>query len=156
MTEPIIKMKAPVGVGDIRTKNGDKVIVGATGYINVPPSQCIDMLNSGCIPIIVSSGWVTPQDAATIVIDAALGTFFRVGLPGNRTLGNPINLTPGQELTIMLVNNAPGNHTLAYGSMWKFAGGVNTISTGSNAVDVIKAFYDGTTSMRAILNRGYV
>jgi hypothetical protein len=91
--------------------------------------------------------WVTPTVltyAATINSDANLGNF-RVILTGNATLANPTNLQDGMMLNYVIVQDGSGNHTMNYGTKFKFVNGAGfTLSTAAGAVDMISAYYDGT------------
>lgn len=66
---------------------------------------------------------VALTDAATIAVDLNTGINFTVTLGGNRTLGNPTNVKPGQTGVIYVTQDGTGGRTLAFGSNWKFAGG---------------------------------
>lgn len=79
---------------------------------------------------------VALTDAATIATDLSLGNNFSVTLGGNRTLGNPTNITAGQHGSIFITQDGTGSRTLAYGSYWKFEGGTAPVATTTaNAVD---------------------
>ena len=54
---------------------------------------------------------------------------------------------------MVIQQDSTGGRTMS--STMKFAGGSKTLSTGSNAVDMICLFYDGTTYY-ATLSKGYV
>jgi hypothetical protein len=85
---------------------------------------------------------VSLTDAGTITTDAALGNNFRVTLGGNRTLGNPTNMTDGCILNWKIKQDGTGSRTLAYGSKFKWAGGTApTLSTTAAARDFITAQY---------------
>jgi len=87
-------------------------------------------------------------DAATIAVDMSLGNNFSVTLGGNRTLGNPTNLTAGQSGIIFLTQDATGSRTLAYSSFWKFPNGVAPVlTTTASAVDAIIYTVRSTTSI---------
>lgn len=95
---------------------------------------------------------VALTDGATITPDFSLGNNYSVTLAGNRTLANPTNLVAGQTGSIFITQDATGSRTLAYGSSWKFAGGVvPTLSTGANAVDRIDYTVRTTSSIHAVL-----
>lgn len=83
-------------------------------------------------------------DAASIATDASKSDVFTVTLGGNRTLANPTNLAPGQEITVIVTQDATGSRTLAYGNLWTFAGGAPTLTLTANAVDMLQGRYDGT------------
>ena len=94
---------------------------------------------------------VTLTDAATIAVD--MSTFINaiVTLGGNRTLGTPSNPKVGQSGLIRIVQDATGSRTLAYGSNWRFAGGVApTLSTAPNTVDYL--FYHIASAVSVIGN----
>lgn len=76
-------------------------------------------------------------DAATITPDFASGLNFTVTLGGNRTLANPVNAQPGDSGVIVVTQDGTGGRALAYGSPWKFAGGVTPLSAAAGAIDVI-------------------
>ena len=63
---------------------------------------------------------ITLTDAATIAVNAALGSTFRVTLGGNRTLGTPSNPTDGQRITFEIIQGSGGNFTLAYSGAYAF------------------------------------
>lgn len=100
----------------------------------------------------VVHAWTKNQSVATVVltdgtsisVDAALSNNFTVTLGGNRTLDNPTNLTSGMVLNFYIKQDATGSRTLAFGSKYKFAGGVSTISTAANTKDLISCLYDST------------
>lgn len=96
-------------------------------------------------------------DAATIAVDMSLGNNFSVTLGGNRTLGNPTNLTAGQSGIIYVTQDATGSRTLAYSSYWKFPGGTApTLTTTANAVDALVYTVRTSTSItvQSVLNIG--
>lgn len=87
-------------------------------------------------------------DAATIAVDMSLANNFSVTLGGNRTLGNPTNLTAGQSGIIFLSQDGTGSRTLAYSSYWKFPNGVTPVlTTTASAVDAIIYTVRTTTSI---------
>ena len=89
-------------------------------------------------------------DNATIQIDMSLGNNFNVTLGGNRTLGNPTNLNPGQSGIVYVSQDATGSRTLAYSSYWRFPSGTApTLSTAANTVDAL-AYSVRTTSNIAV------
>lgn len=92
-------------------------------------------------PVALTSG-------SSVAVDASLSNNFRLVLGTAATLANPTNLTNGEILNFVVVQDATGGRTLAYGSMFKWAGGaVPTLSTAANAIDVITAYYDSTLNV---------
>ena len=100
---------------------------------------------------------VALTDDTTIAVDASLSNVFGVTLGGNRTLGQPTNLTDGQSITIFITQDGTGSRTLAYHADWLFPGGVDpTLSTAIGAVDILSAVYRAsTTKWHALLNRAF-
>ena len=100
---------------------------------------------------------VSLTDAATIAVDLSLGNNFAVQLGGNRTLGDPTNVTAGQSGVIVVTQDGTGSRTLAYaGTKWKFAGGTApTLTAGSGgAVDVLAYYVESATriTVTSLLN----
>src|SRR5208283_6218399 len=87
---------------------------------------------------------VTLTDAATIALDASLGSHFTVTLGGNRTLGAPSNARDGMQLRLDVVQDGTGSRTLAYATAYKFGStyASPTLSTAAGAVDVLYFSYN--------------
>lgn len=99
---------------------------------------------------------VALTDAATIAVDFSTGVDFTVTLGGNRTLGNPTNVKPGQRGRIRIAQDGTGSRTLAYSSFWDFAGGLTpTLSTAIGAVDYLDYDCVSATSIRASLSKAW-
>ena len=98
---------------------------------------------------------VALTDAATIAVDLSLGNNFTVTLAGNRTLGAPTNVTAGQSGVIVVTQDGTGSRTLAYNSVYKFAGGTApTLTTTASAVDVLAYYVESSTriTVTSLLN----
>ena len=79
-------------------------------------------------------------DGSTITINFASGIHYSVTLGGNRTLGNPNNISSslGQSGSIFITQDGTGGRTLAFHADYKFVGGTApTLSTAAGAVDRI-------------------
>jgi len=72
------------------------------------------------------------------------GSIQKIILNGGLSLNVPINMQSGSSLKLIVRQNASGNHTLTPNASLKFKGGNKTLSTSSNAIDMIKIYYDGT------------
>jgi len=91
-------------------------------------------------------------DASTIAVDMSVGNNFSVTIGGNRTLGNPTNLTAGQSGVIFITQDGTGSRTLAYSSYWDFPSQTApTLTTTANAVDVLVYTVRSSTSIAAQL-----
>jgi hypothetical protein len=99
---------------------------------------------------------VALTDAATIAVDMSLGNNFSVTLAGNRSLGDPSNVTAGQSGVIVVTQDGTGSRTLAYaGTKYKFAGGsAVTLTTTAAAVDVLAYYCESATriTVTSLLN----
>ena len=98
---------------------------------------------------------VALTDAATIAVDLSLGNNFSVTLAGNRTLGAPTNQTAGQSGVIVVTQDGTGSRTLAYNSVYKFAGGTApTLTTTASAVDVLAYYVESASriTVTSLLN----
>jgi len=98
-------------------------------------------------------------DGATITPDFGANQNFTVTLGGNRTLANPSNVTSdkvGQVGSVFVVQDGTGGRTLSFGSDWEFIGAAApTLSTAANAVDRIDYIVRSTTSIHAVVTKGY-
>ena len=100
---------------------------------------------------------VTPSSLTIVTnvvnVDASLSNNFNLTLSANATLANPTNLVAGTTYTISITQGT--SFTLAYGSLYKFAGGtVPSVTTTAGAKDLLCMYYDGT-SLLCSLGKGY-
>ena len=99
---------------------------------------------------------VALTDGATIAVDLSLSNNFSVTLGGNRTLGDPTNVTAGQSGVIVVTQDGTGSRTLAYaGTKYKFAGGTAPVlTTTGGAVDVLAYYCESATriTVTSLLN----
>jgi hypothetical protein len=82
--------------------------------------------------------------------DVNNGNVQEVTLTGNSTINSIQNIQRGQSLTLIITQDSTGGRTLTMGSSFKFAGGVNTLSTAANAIDVMSIFYTGSTYIASL------
>lgn len=96
---------------------------------------------------------VTLADQANIATDASAGNSFEVTLGGNRTLDLPTNMTPGQMLTWVFIQDGSGSRTLSFAAGFEFSGGsAPTLSTTPGAKDLIAGYViDSSTVMMGSL-----
>jgi hypothetical protein len=91
---------------------------------------------------------VTLTDAATVATDASLGSYFRVTLGGNRTLGNPTNMVDGQRVIWEIIQDGTGTRTLALGSAFALGTDITstTLTTTASKRDFLGAVYNSTAA----------
>jgi hypothetical protein len=109
---------------------------GAAGSLSAPETQ----YNHGSVA------------AGTYQPNVSSGTVHKMTLTGNVTISTLTNAVTGTNLSLILTQDATGSRTLT--STMKFAGGVKTLSTSANAIDVVTIYYDGTNYL-AGLSRGF-
>lgn len=133
-----------------------QTLIGGGGSGDLLAANNLSDVNSANLSRMnINQGLVTLVDGANISTDADLGNVFEVTLAGNRTLDNPTNLKAGATYIYFVKQDATGSRTLAYGSAFKWYGGVTPVlSTDANAVDIITFVSDGT-DMFGSIKRGY-
>jgi len=108
---------------------------------------------------ILIRAYVLPQtltDATTVAFDVSLGVNASLTIAGDRTLGAPSNLNPGDSGNIAITQGAGGNHTLAYNAVWKFPGGsAPTLSTSAGDIDLLSWYSPDGTNVFAVLNNAF-
>ncbi len=92
------------------------------------------------------------QTSGTISVDVANGNVQLLTVTGNITINKFVNPIAGQSVTIVITQDATGNHTLS--STMKFAGGTKTLSTDANSIDILSIYYDGSRYL-ASLSTGF-
>lgn len=92
---------------------------------------------------------VTLADAATVTLNAAASSTFKVTLGGNRTLASPASPVDGQTITVEVIQDGTGSRTLAYGAAYQFPASIGTpvLSATAGARDFLAFRYnaDDTT-----------
>ena len=97
----------------------------------------------------------TLTDAVNIAWNLASNQVATVTLGGNRTLDNPTNMINGGNYELIVKQDATGSRTLAYGTAYKWPGGVvPVLSTAANAIDLLTFTSDGT-SMFGVFSKGF-
>ena len=87
--------------------------------------------------------------AGTYSPDATSGTIQTMTLTGNITINTLTNIIAGQSVTLKIKQDGTGGRTLT--STMKFAGGSKTLSTSSNAIDIVNVVYDGSDYLAALI-----
>jgi len=90
--------------------------------------------------------------SATLTPNPINGPIQTVTLTGNTTINGFSSPLSGQTIRLILTQDAVGGRLLS--STMKFAGGVKTLSTAANAIDILTISYIGTTYY-ATLDKGY-
>lgn len=89
-------------------------------------------------------------------IDLALNNNFSALLTEDTTFANPTNLVAGQKGSIYITQDATAAKTLAFGTAWLFAGGVDpSVSTGLGAIDVLSYEVISETQVIASLAKAF-
>ena len=167
LTATAATARSNLGLGSIATQSAGSVAItgGAVNNTAIGASTA----STGAFTTLSASGTATFSgamsatanaymqidaltDASTIAVDMSVGNNFSVTLGGNRTLGNPTNLTAGQSGVIFITQDGTGSRTLAYSSYWDFPSQTApTLTTTANAVDVLVYTVRSSTSIAAQL-----
>ncbi len=91
--------------------------------------------------------------SATLTPNPVNGPIQTVTLTGNVTISAFSSPLSGQTIRLVLTQDGTGSRLLT--STMKFAGGIKTLSTAANAIDILTISYIGT-SYYATLDKGYV
>jgi hypothetical protein len=114
---------------------------GGSGGISASSNNTFTAAQRGAVSVLTAGSTVTPNfDASNNFSLTATSSF---------TLANPTGtITPGQSGIIAISQDASGGRVITWGSYWKGAGGVKpTLSTSSNAVDLISYYVVSATSI---------
>jgi hypothetical protein len=100
---------------------------------------------------------VNLTDAATIAVDASLGSDFRVTIAGNRTVGAPANPANGQQIIFQVTQGSGGPFQLSWGTGYEFSANLPqpTLSTTAGQTDLLGFIYNaakGTWLLAAFVN----
>jgi hypothetical protein len=71
-------------------------------------------------------------------------------LNNNLTLNAPVSMPTGSSMKLVITQDVSGSRLLSPNGAYKFLGGVNTLTTAGNAIDIINVFYDGTNYLSEI------
>ena len=94
----------------------------------------------------------TLTDAANISWNLDSQQVATVTLGGNRTLDNPTNLKNGAAYRLTIKQDATGGRTLAFGTAYKFAGGIDpAVTSAASALDMLSCVSDGTSMFCTIV-----
>jgi len=164
------------GSGNITLTPGSGTIDGAATLVLLPGQSVSIWCNgtnlftagqvdlTGYAQLDATQAWTKAQrgaqysltQAATIAVDFSLSNNFYTQMTGNRTLGNPTNAGVGQSGIIRIDQDATGGRTLAFGSNWKFPGGVAPVlSTSANSIDALAYYAISPTFIIASLTKQY-
>jgi hypothetical protein len=131
--------------------NGNSIVSVSNGNISITPNgtgkTVISAMNYGegaIYSIGTTSGTITPN--------ATNGNVQTITLNGNLTLNAFASPVAGQSITLKIVQDATGSRTLT--STMKWAGGIKTLSTAANSIDIASIYYDGTNYF-ASLAKGF-
>ena len=135
--------------------NSGSIVVqaGANANIELAPNGTGKTLIKNPYPqeTLVNNG---NSGTATITPNAANGSVQKYTLTGNITWNAFASPVAGQSITMFLVQDATGSRTLTSTGI-KWAGGVKTLSTAANSVDIATVYYDGTNYYGS-LGKGFV
>jgi len=87
--------------------------------------------------------------------DFSTANDFEVTLTGADTINNPTNVTVGQSGVIWINNSVAGTGTVAWGSNFKFIGGVDSqVAAGASSLNCLAYKVKSATVIACVLNAG--
>ena len=92
----------------------------------------------------LSGALVSVTFSTTPDFDAGLGNLLKLTLTGNVTSSTISNPTSGEQILLLLCQDATGSRTMAWPSNLKLAGGSYTLTTTASKCDTLTAAYDGS------------
>jgi hypothetical protein len=120
--------------------NSDGTIAVSIAGVNVPMVGVYSEKTYG--PISSQSGTIAP--------DITSGTIHNYTLQGNITLNALTNAVTGSSVTLLLKQDSTGSRTMSSSMKWSGAG-YKTLTTTSNATDIVNIFYDGTNYYASLI-----
>ena len=103
----------------------------------------------------LNRGVLALASGAVVATDTTQASMFTLTLANNATLANPSGMSDGASLVWRITQDATGNRSLTYGSLFRWPGGTApALSTAPGSIDVLSAVYDGT-HLLAMLNKGF-
>jgi hypothetical protein len=116
--------------------------VAAASYARLDAAQTFAKGNGSTI--------VALTDGSTITPNCEDGNVFRLVIGGDRTMAAPDNPRSGQTIVFHIIQSGAAGHTLAWNSIYKFAGSVDpTLTVGNGARDVFAFNYDSVSGVWA-------
>jgi len=128
-----------IDLGNVTITITGPTITAGTG-ISVVTANSVTTISSTGTEVVYSGGNVT----GTLTPDRNNGTIQKFTVTGNITLAPPTNVAAGQGLTLILTQDSVGGHVLNANVAYLFASGFQTLSTNSDAVDMLNIFSDGS------------
>jgi hypothetical protein len=127
-------------------------VAGAVAERALRPAQADAATTGATAPAVAAL-----TDAATISVDAAAGSDFRLTLGGDHTLGNPANPTDGQQIIFQVTQGTGGGYMLSYGTAYEFSSGLPqpALTTTAGHTDLLGFIYSaasGTWLLAAFVN----
>ena len=92
----------------------------------------------------LSGALVSVTFSTTPDFDAGLGNLFKLTLTDNVTSSTVSNATSGQQIMLLLCQDATGSRTMSWPSDVKLAGGSYTLTTAASKCDTLTAAFDGS------------
>ena len=118
---------------------------GNVGVGTTSPAEALDISGNVKVGGQAYSATHTLTAAASVAPDFDNSNVQTVTLDQATTLANPTNLKDGATYIVIVKQPAGANHTLAFGTAYKFEGGTDpTITAANGATDVLTFVSDGT------------
>ena len=138
----------------VADSNDDTLTLAAGGIVTITTSAATDTVTISVPDQTTETVYSVGSISGTATFDRDQGTIQKATVTGDYTFALS-NMSAGQSITLIVTQDATGNHIMTPPASMKFAQGFNITSLDANATDILSIFYDGTTYYCA-LTTGYV
>jgi hypothetical protein len=87
---------------------------------------------------------ITLDPKPNISLDGSGGLKFKVELDQNVAVADLTGVSPGDLVSLSLVQDATGSRTASWASSWKFDGGSKPLSTAAGSIDFVSGRVEST------------
>jgi hypothetical protein len=118
------------------------------------PTASDQAVNKGYVDNFQELTGTMPGAGPTYILNRNGQGLYRANLTSSITISQIQNFSYGKSITFVFRQDATGGRTVSWTPTIIWAGGVNTLSTAANAVDVVTIFNDGVSLLGSI-NKDY-
>lgn len=151
ITYPLVSLSAPTSATALlvqgvtnRTSTSFDVILSSTPTSGYKINWQMITPGTGYVAKAYGVQEISGSLNANYYPDASSVETKRVILDSNITVEPAVNMTDGQYLTLLFIQNISGNGIVSYDSSYKFPNGIKTVTPSANAVDLLKVLKVGS------------
>lgn len=125
------------------THDASDIVSALLAIARIPVGTTAGTVAAGNDPRLSIKPWapVTLTDQASIIINAAQSTHFRVSLTAARAFGTPLNPTDGQVIILEMTNSTASNLAPTFNSSWAAGAEFTTSAITAGKTDLLQWTY---------------